>query len=385
MILIAFLFWILGTYVLVDKYLDFNNLGLKTILSALFSLSALSMLFILSVFLHIDFMFFIIGCGIIPLPILIKNFSHLKKIANLQDIRFSSITVLVLACLLIYTYLFFLKTVRWGHFDAWATWNMHAKFFTYPKAFIHLYMHPERVGLSDYPLMLPGIVAMVWKSIGSFSFLVPMIIAYFISLSIPLLLFFGLREKKARITGLILFGILTCSTILTNYTAHQMADSLLALFILLSIILLNQKSENSLAQLFFTGFIAASCTWIKNEGILFFLIFIFYFILKNYKNRVHIFRLMMGAAFPLVVLFVFKYFYAPPSYFISENDWSFFNKLIDIDRHFIIMKLFLSTILIKYGLLCFIVILIMIIDLRFFISTNFLIIGSLILGYYLFI
>ena len=70
---------------------------------------------------------------------------------------------------------FVLYASKYGSWDAWAMWNMHAKFLYHPELWKQLFTSNLTYSSLDYPLMLPSVVAFFWNSsfsetIGSFTF-----------------------------------------------------------------------------------------------------------------------------------------------------------------------------------------------------------------------
>jgi hypothetical protein len=126
-----------------------------------------------------------------------------------------------------------------GDWDAWAIWNLRARFFVrggqfWKDAFSSqlAWSHP------DYPLLLPGIVAMLWTLAHTGSTAAPIGVAFLFGLGTAGILTSTLgilRGKAQAFTG----GILLIGTVsFTGNAANQYADIPLSFAMLASLALL---------------------------------------------------------------------------------------------------------------------------------------------------
>jgi hypothetical protein len=126
----------------------------------------------------------------------------------------------------------------------------------------------------------------------------------------------------------------------------------LALFYLLTIILMSSENYNNKATIFAIGFLSAASGWIKNEGLLFFLITILFYFLKVKNYNLKFFGYFLSGAFiPLTMILIFKLHYAPSNDIIAGQSKSFVEKILDLNRYAITLKFLLSNLVIKYYIL----------------------------------
>ena len=102
--------------------------------------------------------------------------------------------------------------------------------------------------------------------------------------------------------------------------------------------------------MFLIGFFSASCGWIKNEGLVFFFIFSFFFVIHNFKISKYIKYYFLGTLIPLLVLIVFKLQYAPSNDLIKGQNNSYL-KIMDIHRYITILNFLIHHLRIYYQLI----------------------------------
>jgi hypothetical protein len=166
---------------------------------------------------------------------------------------------------------------RHGMWDAWAIWNIRAKFLAGPGETWRNAVSPLLSRTHpDYPLLLSGFIGRAWKVSGGYDAAVPVATAFlFFGASLALLVssLAMLRSlSSALLAGLVMF---------TNvaYMGQPMAlyaDVPLGYYYLASIVLvlLAWFSEGSgkRALLVLAGLSAGMAGWTKNEGLLFLLV-----------------------------------------------------------------------------------------------------------------
>ncbi len=387
MILIAVLLCILSFYILIDKHLSVGNVLLKLSLAYFFCFSLLSLLYICILFLGINFIVFQIILIIIPIIFLLnqirKKAFRKPRIPDLSGLSFP-LLIIIFLCILIFTVIFFLSTKRWGAGDAWQIWTLHAKFLVYKVEFANLFGKDMIFSHADYPLMLPGFIAMVWRSLGTFSSAVPMMVAYINGALLILMLFASFYEKKFTMLSVIVMAILTCPPVLFPYLSSQYSDTLLAVFILVTFILMEHIPEKKQGlSLFMIGFFSASCGWIKNEGLAFFVIFTLFFIIKHFRNINKIKFYLAGIVFPLLVVVIFKIVYAPSNDLIAGQSGNYLAKLFDVSRYITIMKFLINvTVALHCQMMYILLASILIINYRYFYSFSFAVIFILLTVYF---
>lgn len=385
MILIAILLWTLyfNTYICNSKQVSNQVFGIS--LSFLFSVAFISILFSFSLFLYISFGLFQTIVIVTPLLLIfyrlvvqkvnIFNFKNLKVLPN-------SLLIIIFSCFILFTWLFFNSSNRWGNWDAWSIWTLHAKFLIYEKEFVNLFSDQIRFTHPDYPLMLSSIIAVVWKSLGNQSPIVPVLVSYFTCILLLLVFVSSFIQKNQRTIAVVGLIILSCTNLLYTFGSAQYSDTLLSLFILLPIILYHHLSEEkNIALLFLTGFFAASAGWIKNEGLVFFLLFSIFFGLFNFNRKERIIYYGLGSIYPLLVIIVFKLFFAPSNDLVSGQGEGTFDKLLNPERYFITIEYF-TTKLLTDSSLVLILTGISIVKFKYVKSFPFLVLFSLLISYF---
>jgi len=232
--------------------------------------------------------------------------------------------------------------------------------------------------------MLSSIIAVFWKSFNNQSPIIPLIISYIISLSILIITTASFIEKSYVKRGLIFLIIFSTSSIIMfhSYGSSQYSDTLLSLFILLPFVLLNHipKLGNNLI-IFLIGFFAASSGWIKNEGLVFFLIFSFFFFIYRDRDKKTFISYTLGALIPLTIIAVFKIYFAPSNEIITGQNEAFYIKLFDVSRHITILRYFIFNIISESALLLILTI-ISIVKFKYYRFFAFIVITTLLLSYY---
>jgi len=235
-----------------------------------------------------------------------------------------------------------------GGWDGWAIWNLRARFFFRGAAYWHdafstwlYWSHP------DYPLMLPISIARSWLITGGETVMIPIFIAGLFTFGSVGLLFAGLAASKSWLQGMIAGAVLLATP---NYIAHgasQYADMPLAFcFLAFAVVCTLRSQMPTLGHLVILGFLAALGAWIKNEGLLFFLIasagVILVLWLGNTERRWKEIAAFVAGALPIaLILFHFKTQIAPESdlpLLQDHNGLVLLAKLYDRERHWLIVK-----------------------------------------------
>ena len=153
-----------------------------------------------------------------------------------------------------------------GAWDAWAMWNMKARFIITAGTHWRSIFAPDLGWLHpDYPLLLPLSVVRGWLYTGDTSEIVPILVALIFTLAIPALLWAGLSSIN-RYAGLMGGAFLLGSTRLLSYGTSQMADTPLSVYYLAAIILVYLSQLRDRSYLFAAGLFAGFSVWTKNEG-----------------------------------------------------------------------------------------------------------------------
>jgi hypothetical protein len=160
-----------------------------------------------------------------------------------------------------------------GEWDAWAIWNLRARFLfraapsSWRDAFSPLLFWSHL----DYPLLLPLAVSRGWTYAHREGSAIPIAIAAIFAISTVMIAGLSVAGARSSSRGaLTAAAILTCPAFL-RCAPSQCADIPLAFYVLASILLLSRAFEspsNRVAWLL-AGASTGLAAWTKNEGILF--------------------------------------------------------------------------------------------------------------------
>jgi hypothetical protein len=245
-------------------------------------------------------------------------------------------------------YILATRAAPYGSFDAWESYNMKARFiFLAGRDWKQLFTAiPDPV--PDYPLFLPLSVAGILMVLGRDSLGVPAAIAVvFICASVGLLLV-ALGECRSRsqaaMAGMVLLG----TPFFVHLSFAQYADIPLSLFFLATMALLfihGRRDTASMRILVVAGLIAGLSAWVKNEGLVFFLVIsITYFAFswralgwESASRRLWMFA--YGGAGPVVLALLFKLKFAGTNALVAtQGRHGMLRKLIHLHRYFSVLE-----------------------------------------------
>jgi hypothetical protein len=228
-----------------------------------------------------------------------------------------------------------------GDWDAWAIWNLRARFLVRAGEFWRdafssqiAWSHP------DYPLLVPGAIALIWTLAHSESTLVAAGVAFLFTLGVAgvLITTLGVLRGKTQsfIAGIVLLG--GVSLIVTG--ANQYADVPVSFFVLatLGLLCLQERYPDDLRFTILAGLTAGFTAWTKNEGALFLVALIVAraWAISRYGNRTTLIpqfvRLAAGLASPLAAIVFFKLRFAPANDLLSHQPGQIAAHLTDIGR-----------------------------------------------------
>lgn len=276
------------------------------------------------------------------------------------------------------------KFSRWGDWDAWAIWNLHAKFLNSADYWQNMFSDALLGSHPDYPLMLPSLVALVWKAVASQSPLVPIAIAHIIFVLLVCTMYCGLRRYGSIAVAVLSFIVLVFSSKFVQIAASQYADTLLGYFLLVTFIIGCEVSKTKSHQMaLILGIVSSSLTWIKNEGILFFLAFSFIFLISNFKNKRIGIGYIFGTLLPIAVLIHFKFELAPANDLINHDRGNGYVSLIfDSNRYLIILKSFFQVSIRYYWILFVFTAILILRKVEFLQSPPFIVIYLILAGFF---
>lgn len=228
-----------------------------------------------------------------------------------------------------------------GEWDAWAIWNMRARFLVrggafWKDAFSAVIPHP------DYPLLVPLSIARLWRY-STETLIAPALFALFYTVAPVFLLFTSLSVLRSRAQGILASVVLLGIPFYVVHGASQYADTPLAFYFLASIVLLSlhdHKFRQNNALLFLAGMMAGFSAWTKNEGMLFIVAIVAarFFLFLRWKGGKYYVKEIFPFAAGLIPVFValayFKSRLAPPNDLINiSQSQGALAKLTDYSRY----------------------------------------------------
>ena len=372
-----------GTYAFVKKITIGDSRALTILTSAISLAVALSFMYYLMLVLSQSFVVLLTILSAINLAHIFFTRDFFK---NYRPKLLSNSHIWPLAATFFLTSYFILYASKYGSWDAFAMWNLHAKFFYHPELWKHLFTSKLSYSALDYPMMLPSIVAFFWNAVGSMSPYVPLLFAYGVMLAIPLYTYFALRDEGLKWLSLVALVIFVTDNNFKQIATSQCADSLLSLLILMVFVQCEKLKGLINNRAYLLGFICASCAWVKNEGLVFYLLFTVGFILSNYRHFPVLKKYFTGAIVPTIVLASFKLFFAPANDLISADNKQLFSLsvvLTDWSRYATICKFWLNTLVSNYIYGLILIFAAFVVNRRFFASMPAIIIALMLLGYFI--
>lgn len=227
-----------------------------------------------------------------------------------------------------------------GRPDAWINWNVVARFIylggsDWQATFLRQWDHP------DYPLFVPMANAITWVFLGSTSTWGPIALHFMLSFFTAGLLFSLVnifRDTKQAVLSVVFF---TAFPFIIDQGMRQYSDFLLAYLLLGAgglTLLVTQTKDNKLGLI--VGFLVGLGAWAKNEGLPAILGFSLLWIWGSFQQKTWtlIRYYLMGLAFPLLTLVLFKIFLAPSNDLMSVAG-SALPKLLEVERYWTILQM----------------------------------------------
>jgi len=214
-----------------------------------------------------------------------------------------------------------------GEWDAWAIWNMHARFIfrsndlwkiTYPR--ILAFFAP------DYPLLIPLSIVKSWCYSGQESKLLVSALHFLFTFSTIGLILASLSLLRSKGQGYLAGLVLLGTPFLITQGASQYADVPLSYFFLATLVIISLKDmlfTRNNHVILLSGIMAGFAAWTKNEGILFLTLFMVARLIIYWKHlftnsKLNEVLYLLAGISPIVFLIViFKINYAPSNDIVS--------------------------------------------------------------------
>ena len=248
----------------------------------------------------------------------------------------------ITTALALISFVYFERISPHGRYDAWAIYNLRARFIYRAGGDWPLTFSPDSYWNvhADYPLLLPLNIVWVWNALGGETVRAAMVQAGIFLFGTAGLLFAATAHARttgqASLAALLLLG----APIFLDRGASQTADVPLAFFILATCVLMYfYDTHRQPGLLVLAGFAAGLAAWTKNDGLPLLAAVIpacgLAFGRKDAARTTG--WLAAGLALPAAVLIYFKVFLAPPSEFLAGMA----GKILDPSRYFLILRFML--------------------------------------------
>jgi hypothetical protein len=228
-----------------------------------------------------------------------------------------------------------------GQWDAWAIWNLKARYIfrggsDWRLAFSSVLQnsHP------DYPLLLPLSVAGSWILTGRETLAAPAALSFLFTFAVLVLLASSLGTLRGKSQGYAAGLLLLGTSLFIPEGSSQLADAPIAFFYLAAAVLLalyHASTPSDGRLLVLAGLAAGFAAWTKNEGMLFLAAMIIALLVTGFPQmsltvRVRKTLLFLAGAVPAaLVLGVFKTLVAGGNDILSPE--SKFQKLLSLTRY----------------------------------------------------
>lgn len=235
------------------------------------------------------------------------------------------LTIVFFAVLAVSVAVFIVLAIKQPHgdWDAWAIWNLHARFLERGGAqWAALFSKQLNWSHPDYPLLIPAFIAQVWAVVRSEPTIVPAALAFLFTFGTVAVVIGAVQRMRGWDQALVAGAFLLGSADLIGQGAMQYADIPLAFYIVSALALL---SIDDMKCTVMAGAMAGFAAWTKNEGIVFVLALVAARCLARWRFRTMAgigreMRLLgIGAAPVLAVLAMFKFRYAPPDELVFNH------------------------------------------------------------------
>lgn len=231
-----------------------------------------------------------------------------------------------------------------GDWDAWATWNLRARWLAGSgHAWHDAFAKPNIHG--HYPLLLPGTLARLWTYAGANDVAVPAFVAAAYAGALTLLLYAGLSTLRGRTQAIIGALCLLGTPVLLRIAPWQYADLPLAFNLLAVVTLLaiyDQEPARGWPLLTVAGSATGLLAWTKNEGLMIGLGILAVRAVLLMVRRAPPWRTATwfgaGLLAPLLILIHFKLVYAPLSPQLTQRSESMMTKLATPERYTLIAQ-----------------------------------------------
>lgn len=309
-----------------------------SLLLLLGALGACSFIYFFGILTHLPFIMILVFCVISIYQSIKMLRQQLPEVTQLTTDKYFIRTILLLIAFVIIADKAAHFSEKWGGWDAWSIWNLHARFLNISD--FSLITHPAMTANHpDYPLMLPGIVALWSKLAGHEMYYVPFAIAcLFMFLSMTLV--FTEIVHKNLLAGLMVLLAFAFNDYFIIQGVQQYADTVLACFFTATMICLyhyERTQKNTFLSV--ACFFAVCAVWTKNEGIVFALWVVVCYLREIFRKK-NLTGISVMVVAPLILICIFKLVYAAPNDLAEQKDILLGERLTNIHSYQLIWDSF---------------------------------------------
>ena len=300
-------------------------------------LAICSFLFFLGLVVHLPFG---ITCGLS----LLAGFAFVKFIS--KNISFESVRAdkYFLRQLVLITgfaaigYKSVLFSEKWGGWDAWCIWNLHAKFIVSGNDWQNMFHRVLEWTHPDYPLMLPGIDAMGTKIVGDNLLIVPYTITLLFTLCTAGFVYTEIASKHL-VAGIAVMAAFVFNDVFITEGALECADILVAFFYLATIVTLHHyQLSKKPVFIALSSFFIICALWSKNEAAICAIVVLLVYA-KDFLSKKNIPGVLAVIIIPGLIWLVFKLYFAPANDLTQQKiDWV--EKITNAESYRIIIDAF---------------------------------------------
>lgn len=314
-----------------------NSLSRNILLTGL-SLGCVGIIQFLMITLHLPFI--VIAVLSTAACILLARWLNKHRVQTDEEPKHKQfVTILFISCIVIFTNKAYYLSTKYGLWDAWYIWDLHARYFMDSNNWQQMLLNKEGAH-PDYPIILPAILAFA-KQLFFFvdGWVVNYATHFLITLLIPVIIFTETFKKSTFVSGLVLILFVTNEFYITQGLS-QLADTLLALFFLFALISINNSKEDKRMVGISAAFLGL-CMLTKNEGVIIAAIFTLFHV-KTLFLKGNLKPFALGIAIPLLTWGLFKTVYAPTNDMVSGQNADTWNLILDTDRYKLIYNSFVT-------------------------------------------
>ncbi len=312
-------------------------------------------------FIKVDFIVHFCFCILILCGLKLKNIKNRKdfslQISSIKNASGVSRKIFIITCIAgIITFIFASLLKPHGEGDAYAIWNIRAKvLYTAPEPWLETFRQGAVGHHSDYPLLIPGIIARSWKYMGVDGILAPISLHMILTFATVFLMFSAVSIIRNEKTGIIAGLIIAGTPFFIREGIAQQADLAVSYFILSTMVLFalyDTRFRNYRRLLCLAGMMAGFTAWTKNEGLLFLVCIIsvrfgVVTFRRNCKTGLQeLLYIFSGLAPILMVILYFKYMIAPQNDLIAgQGIDATLMRLMDYNRYWLTGKAYFTQML----------------------------------------